>query len=312
MQGSRCACAMLLMVLPLAQPATAAPATGQSQARPHTHAHTYTCPMHPGVKADHPGACPVCGMALAADEPHAGGYRLEVQSRPATVLPKHPFELALTVRDTATNTTVSDFAVVHERPFHVFVVREDLGHYEHVHPEPAGDGRWVVELSLPDPGRYKVYADVMPVGGRSQVLVQSLTVGTGDWPPPITLVADSGERKTVGSLTAELVLPDGRLVADREQSLRYRLTDAQTGRPVKDLQPYLGAWGHTLIISKGTEHFVHAHPAEEVDRDGGGPELTFHARFPEPGLYRVWTQFRRDSVVETVVYTVDVSAPLPK
>src|SRR5581483_1772673 len=25
---------------------------------------TYTCPMHPEVKQDHPGPCPLCGMAL--------------------------------------------------------------------------------------------------------------------------------------------------------------------------------------------------------------------------------------------------------
>ena len=24
----------------------------------------YTCPMHPEVQQDHPGACPKCGMAL--------------------------------------------------------------------------------------------------------------------------------------------------------------------------------------------------------------------------------------------------------
>ena len=24
----------------------------------------YTCPMHPSVKADKPGACPICGMTL--------------------------------------------------------------------------------------------------------------------------------------------------------------------------------------------------------------------------------------------------------
>lgn len=29
----------------------------------------YTCPMHPDVEQDHPGACPKCGMAL---EPKAG------------------------------------------------------------------------------------------------------------------------------------------------------------------------------------------------------------------------------------------------
>jgi membrane fusion protein, copper/silver efflux system len=27
-------------------------------------AEVYTCPMHPSVRSDHPGACPICGMAL--------------------------------------------------------------------------------------------------------------------------------------------------------------------------------------------------------------------------------------------------------
>ena len=30
----------------------------------------YTCPMHPSVISNHPGKCPICGMAL---EPKAGG-----------------------------------------------------------------------------------------------------------------------------------------------------------------------------------------------------------------------------------------------
>src|SRR5215471_7730279 len=25
---------------------------------------TYTCPMHPEIEQDHPGACPICGMTL--------------------------------------------------------------------------------------------------------------------------------------------------------------------------------------------------------------------------------------------------------
>ena len=24
----------------------------------------YTCPMHPQIREDHPGACPICGMSL--------------------------------------------------------------------------------------------------------------------------------------------------------------------------------------------------------------------------------------------------------
>ncbi|HET8881407.1 MAG TPA: heavy metal translocating P-type ATPase [Solimonas sp.] len=32
----------------------------------------WTCPMHPEIREDHPGACPKCGMALEPDTPQAG------------------------------------------------------------------------------------------------------------------------------------------------------------------------------------------------------------------------------------------------
>jgi Cu(I)/Ag(I) efflux system membrane fusion protein len=33
----------------------------------------YTCPMHPTIVSDHPGDCPICGMALVKVEPGGGG-----------------------------------------------------------------------------------------------------------------------------------------------------------------------------------------------------------------------------------------------
>lgn len=39
---------------PAAPPAAAAPAAGT----------IYTCPMHPEIRQDHPGSCPICGMTL--------------------------------------------------------------------------------------------------------------------------------------------------------------------------------------------------------------------------------------------------------
>src|SRR5262245_53070254 len=45
---------------------------------------TYTCPMHPEIRQDHPGACPKCGMGL---EP-VGGAAL--QNRLEYTCPMHP------------------------------------------------------------------------------------------------------------------------------------------------------------------------------------------------------------------------------
>lgn len=34
----------------------------------HNHKDIYTCPMHPQIEMDHPGECPICGMALVKKE----------------------------------------------------------------------------------------------------------------------------------------------------------------------------------------------------------------------------------------------------
>ncbi len=44
----------------------------------------YTCPMHPNVRQDHPGACPKCGMALEPETAAAAPTRTEY------VCPMHP------------------------------------------------------------------------------------------------------------------------------------------------------------------------------------------------------------------------------
>ena len=48
----------------LAHHASAAPLP-----KPATPGAIYTCPMHPEIRQDHPGACPICGMALEPETP---------------------------------------------------------------------------------------------------------------------------------------------------------------------------------------------------------------------------------------------------
>jgi hypothetical protein len=76
------------------------------------------------------------------------------------------------------------------------------------------------------------------------------------------------------------------------------------------LQPYLGAWGHTLILSEDGRDYIHSHPTalipDGVDRStlSGGPEVVFAAFIPRAGNYRIWSQFQRQGKLITVVYTI--------
>jgi Cu+-exporting ATPase len=55
-----------------AEPKAAAPATAPASASPEAAARViYTCPMHPEIRRDQPGNCPICGMALEPVTPVA-------------------------------------------------------------------------------------------------------------------------------------------------------------------------------------------------------------------------------------------------
>jgi hypothetical protein len=107
-----------------------------------------------------------------------------------------------------------------------------------------------------------------------------------------------------------LKLEPEELIAGQPVALQYHLTDARTGEPVRDLVPYLGAMGHTLILSGDQADYVHSHPEEEVAPNAdkaklrGGPDVTFGAFLPREGDYRIWTQFQRGDRLTTVSFTV--------
>ena len=45
------------------------------------------------------------------------------------------------------------------------------------------------------------------------------------------------------------------------------LTLERDGRPVTDLEPYLGAYGHLVAMRAGDLGYLHVHPEEGPSRD---------------------------------------------
>jgi Heavy metal binding domain len=278
----------------------------------------YVCPMHPDVVSRVPGTCPRCGMALTPASPFDDReFLVDVAVDPPAPAPGRPARLRLTVREPVTRTVVRDFVDVHEKRYHLFVISQDLEHYDHVHPVQQADGSYVVDVVMPQAGYYKLYSDFLPLGGTPQVVPGVLvTAGVtgGLASHAARLTADTTPTHTVGDMRVTLSLPGDGLAAGRDEKLRYHVVDARSGEPVTDLEPYLAAFGHTLVLSEDTLHYVHAHPVELLpDGPGpvrGGPDLTFKALLPRPGHYRLWTQLKRHGVVSTVAFTVDVKSPV--
>ena len=199
---------------------------------------------------------------------------------------------------------VVDFEVQHEKLMHLFVVSEDLAEFSHEHPELEGPGVFRLSHRFARPGRYRIFVDVAPRGAGGQVLATSIVVG-GAAPAPSAApaLAPSGTR-------VALELPEGGVPVGRTVTVTAILTDAK-GRPVRDLEPWLGAMGHLLLVSQGADTFAHAHPDDRERGVGKDGRIPFLVRLPKPGSYRGWLQVQRKGKIETVEVALEAARPAP-
>ena len=275
----------------------------------------YACPMHPDVMSDKPGKCLKCAMTLLRTRrPEVDEYVIRLATTPAVVKHVEKFRLTFFISHPKTGAPVKDFNIVHDMPFHLFIVSQDLTYFAHIHPQEQADGSFTIDTMVPKPGSYMIYCDIFPVGGMPQVAHLSLiTAGfDGDlFASQAQLEPDKILIRTLDGVRFELTLNPAEPIGGKPATLNYHLTDEKTGEPVKDLQPYLGAWGHTLILSEDASDYIHSHPSEAIPDDAdrtkiyGGPDASFDAFFPRPGRYRVWSQFQRQGKVITVAFTIN-------
>jgi hypothetical protein len=258
-------------------------------------------------------------------------YRLEFRTVPAVVKPGQSTKLLFRIFHPGNGEAIRKFEVVHERQYHLFVISQDMEYFQHIHPEEQPDGTWSIEVTLPKPGYYKVLSDFMPSGGASQFIARPLvTAGyAGDLEADSAhLVPDSVSTKVVDDMTATIDYDPPVFSVGQYGHMNFHLKDTATGLPITDLQTYLGAFGHTLIMSEDMVDYVHSHPLDilaKADDDGGppqftippgadleklrgGPDVTFEGLMPKPGHYRAWTQFRRNDKIHTVTFTFNVVA----
>jgi Cu+-exporting ATPase len=245
----------------------------------------------------------------ATDATDAGiEVRLDV---PAKTRPGRPTHLVATVVDSATGTPVQDLTRTHEAWMHLIATREDLGTFAHVHPRPTGQpGQLAVDLTFPTAGRYVVNTELRRQGEMSDIHARQLITVAGHAPPRATLTA--GPRTVVvDGIRVEL---RGDAEAGRRSDLRFTVSNALTGEVIDDLQPYLAAAAHVVIIRADGTTFAHEHatvtdgrgrPVFALPGQTFGPDLDVHAELPTAGTYRLWAQFRlADGRVITAPFTV--------
>lgn len=253
---------------------------------------------------------------LEKSDPHEYSAELTTEGEPVA---GQPVRLAVALRYADSKALVKEYEIVHERLLHLVMVSEDLAWFEHQHPVRGADGLFRLTWTFPRPGNYRLYADFTPADGDNQVLPMPLVVAGGT-PTARPLIPDQRLKRQVGGLRFELqVRPGTPLRREKPVLFTYVIRDTR-GRPVHDIQPFIGAMGHLLAISSDGREVIHTHVVQTATPAGtreplrvapemvteSGPRFTFKVTLPTAGLYKTWAQFQRGGKVYTVPFTFSV------
>jgi hypothetical protein len=236
----------------------------------------------------------------------------------------------------------------HNHLMHLFLISAPgLEMMWHLHPERTADGAFLEELPSMPPGRYEIFADIVDKHGFPWTLVGSVEL------PQIqgkALAGDdsswssSGVAAMAGDSNVSQLADGGRIVWERgneplkantPMNFKFSVQD-KDGKPVQDMEPYMGMAGHAEFVSKDMSIFAHVHPAGSVSMAAmelartahtgeagelqvGGmamdmpmpgtsvpAEVSFPYGFPRAGDYRIFVQIKRGGVVETGVFDARV------
>ncbi|CAG7657029.1 hypothetical protein ACFQI7_34750 [Paenibacillus allorhizosphaerae] len=198
------------------------------------------------------------------------------------------------------NKPIESLDVSHEKKLHLIVVSKDLSYFNHIHPEDKGKGAFQISTQFPAGGEYKLFADFVPTGMGSMTKSQWITV-QGDAAKAVALEPEANLTKTVDG--KEVTLTFDKLQAGKAVNMTFNIKDAASKKPITNLQPYLGAVGHVVVLSADASQYLHVHPTDEK---AAGPDAKFMTTFPASGIYKIWGQFQHEGKVFTVPFVVKV------
>lgn len=226
----------------------------------------------------------------------------------------------------------------HGKLMHLFLVRDDLTAFAHLHPLMIDSSTFRTSLPPLPPGPYRLYGDIVQENGFTQTLLDSVTLTTNrdSWKsldPDDSWWQETEARLEHGS-TMTWIRDSAPIVAGRDLELRFAV-HTKDGKPAP-LEPYMGMMSHAVIARNDGSVFVHLHPAGTISMasqlvyalrqssdtagvlasritaaekaaapmasmatEGEPGTVTLPYAFPQPGLYRIWVQVKVNGRVLT-------------
>jgi hypothetical protein len=231
--------------------------------------------------------------------------------------------LVLVVRDPGwLDRRVDDWVPDHGHLVHLFVVSSSLDRIWHLHPTATGPATFTQALPSMPAGRYRLFADLVHRSGLAETATGELEL------PSIEGAPLSGDDAAMVEPVdgARIVWDREELVAGRATTFRFHVEDA-AGRPLAELEPYMGMLGHAAFIKCDFSVFAHVHPSGSIPMaslavargtvddphaghhpDATASSVSFPFGLPSEGDYRIFVQLKRHGRVETAAFDAKVQS----
>lgn len=217
-----------------------------------------------------------------------------------------------------TGKVLKSYDTVHEKKLHLIVVRKDRSYFQHVHPVLDQDsGMFMLQpFTFPTDGEYRIFADFTPSNAQKDPMgmkvsatpFKDVSVGALGKYIPVPLGVDKFKSDVAGFTTNLILLSDDSAGAAYITGVPLLLgvNINKDGTPYKNLQTYLGALGHMVVLGPNLE-YIHAHTITEAAATQNGL-IAFSVTFPTPGQYKLYLQAQADNQVNTTDYTLTLKS----
>src|SRR5438876_5195356 len=164
-------------------------------------------------------------MALVAGLPDPVEYHLHLDVSPKPMKMGQPANLTFEIHDPWKERQVTNFQIVHEKLFHMFVVSQDLQVFLHNHPTLGSDGNFHYEYSFPKPGSYRILGDFYPDGATPQLIAKTIIV-PGTPPAPAKLARDYSA-KDARNIRVDLETVPAQPISGQKTQLHFRISPGE-------------------------------------------------------------------------------------
>lgn len=195
---------------------------------------------------------------------------------------------------TADRAPVTDYGLVQDQRMELILVRRDMTEYQYLTPTMKPDGTWTVPVRLDEPGSYRAFVTFRP--GKA---AEPVTLGVDLESPGEVEPQAVPQPREIVDVDGYTVILNGTVVAGGVS--RLYATVLQGEDSVTDLDPYLGARGHLVMLREGDLGLLRVRP---VPASKTGPTISFEASVPTPGYYRIFLDFQHRGELRTAEFTV--------